>query len=83
MLLLASIYFIAKNDASTKFQKLKKRILAVTTIANITLLVFWISLLASGIVKIKGKLNNLPFAQIMLNTKIWFQLFAASGFYWP
>ena len=80
MLLLASIYFIAKKDDSTKFQKLKKRILAVTTIANITLLVFWISLLASGIVKIKGKLNNLPFAQIMLNTKIWFQLFAASGF---
>ncbi|OPZ16864.1 MAG: Cytochrome C and Quinol oxidase polypeptide I [Bacteroidetes bacterium ADurb.BinA245] len=80
MLLLASIYFIAKKDDSTKFQKLKKRILAVTTIANITLLLFWISLLASGIVKIKGKLNNLPFAQIMLNTKIWFQLFAASGF---
>ena len=80
MLLLASIYLIAKTEIPLQFQKHKKKILAVSIIANISLLLFWISLIASGLVKISGNLKNLPFAQIMLNTKIWFQIFAASGF---
>lgn len=80
MILLASVYFIIKAEAPEKFQQYQKRIKRESIIANLALILFWTSLLASGIIKISGKLNRLPFSQIMLNTKVWFQLFAVSGF---
>jgi len=78
-LLLSFVFYISKQQAALQFEKNKKLISAGAVITNFSLLVFWISLLGSGFVKISGKLTNLPFAQIMQNSAGWFKLFAISG----
>ena len=48
-------------------------------ITNISLLIFWISLLGSGIVKISSKLNNEAFYLMMNKSQPWFKVFTYSG----
>ena len=79
MLLLASVFYIIKKERPGAFEKRKSWIGKGIFITNITLLVFWISLLASGLVKISGKLNNESFYLIMQKCQLYFKVFAYSG----
>lgn len=79
MLLLASVYFIIQKERPGLSDKMKKVSGYGILITNISLLVFWISLLGSGLVKISGKLNNEVFYTIMKKSQPWFNLFAYSG----
>jgi nitric oxide reductase subunit B len=47
---------------------------------NVSLLVFWISLIGSGIAKAASVSENRSFAEIMIKLKPWFHLFSFSGF---
>lgn len=79
LLLFASVFYIIKNESPEMPEKQKKIIGKGVIITNIALLVFWISLLGSGLVKISSKLNNEAFATLMQKSKPWFQVFAYSG----
>jgi nitric oxide reductase subunit B len=48
---------------------------------NMSLLVFWISLIGSGIVKAAAVSENKFFAEIMQQLKPWFYVFSLSGFF--
>ncbi len=71
------IYFVEKRAAFTHITARNKRTLAVF---NISLLVFWISLVASGIIKAIGTAENKVFYEIMHTLQPWFRSFSASGF---
>ncbi len=47
---------------------------------NVSLLVFWISLIGSGIAKAASQSENKSFAEIMVKLKPWFHVFSFSGF---
>lgn len=79
LLLFASIFYIIKNERPEMLEKQKTFIGKGIIITNIALLVFWVSLLGSGLVKISSKLNNEAFATLMQKSKPWFQIFAYSG----
>lgn len=79
LLLFASVFYIIKNESPEMLEKQKKFIGKGIIITNIALLVFWISLLGSGLVKISSKLNNEAFATLMQKSKPWFQAFTYSG----
>lgn len=81
MLLFASVFYIAREQAPSQFEKYKKWISAGSAITNLALLIFWISLLGIGMVKIIGKLNSQPFASIMQKSEAWFTIFAYSGIF--
>lgn len=79
MILFASLYFMAeqKNHALTK--QYSKLTVTGFWVSNIGLLVFWISLIGSGIAKAMEKENGSTFQQIMINLSPWFHAFAFSG----
>jgi len=79
LLLFVSVFYIIRNESPQILEKQKRFIGKGIIITNIALLVFWISLLGSGLVKISSKLNNEFFATLMLKSKPWFQVFAYSG----
>lgn len=79
MILMASITFILKKENAFAFQQNKKWISRGINITNISLLVFWSSLLASGVTKIKGIQNNETFYSIMEKCHPFFQMFTYSG----
>lgn len=79
MLLFASIFYVMQNENPLLLEKRKKRVGWNILIINLSLLVFWISLLGSGVAKIAGKANNLSFYEIMQVCQPWFRLFAYSG----
>lgn len=79
LLLFASIFYIIQKENKSVFEKNKPLINRGILITNISLLLFWSSLLGSGLVKISGKLNNESFATIMQKCQPWFKLFAYSG----
>jgi len=79
MLLFASVFYIIQKENRAKFEKKKQQVSWGILIINISLLLFWISLLGSGLLKISGKLNNEVFASIMQKSQPWFKLFAYSG----
>jgi len=79
MLLFGSIFFIAQQENPTATEKRKKLTGRGILITNAALLIFWISLLASGIVKIISKLNNETFYSIMKKLEPWFKTFTYSG----
>jgi nitric oxide reductase subunit B len=79
MLLFASVFFIAQNENKLTFVSVKRLISSGIIITNGAMLLFWISLLGSGLVKISGKLNNEMFVSIMQKSQPWFRLFAYSG----
>lgn len=79
MLLFGSIFFIAQHENPIATEKRKKMTGKGILIVNAALLIFWISLLASGIVKIISKLNNETFYSIMKKLEPWFKTFTYSG----
>jgi len=79
MLLFASVFYIIQKENNPVFEKSKPQISWGILITNISLLLFWGSLLGSGLLKISAKLNNEVFASIMQKSQPWFKLFAYSG----
>lgn len=79
MLLFASVFYIIQKENKTSIERSKPTISWGILITNASLLLFWISLLGSGLLKISGKLNNEVFASIMQKSQPWFRLFAYSG----
>ncbi|MCC7402570.1 MAG: cbb3-type cytochrome c oxidase subunit I [Chitinophagaceae bacterium] len=81
MLLMASVFFILKKENTATFQQNRKWISSGIYISNSALLFFWISLLASGIVKISGTQHNDTFFNIMLKSQPYFRIFTYSGIF--
>lgn len=79
MLLFASVFYIIQNENKPVFERSKPTIGWGILITNVSLLLFWSSLLGSGLLKISAKLNNEVFASIMQKSQPWFKLFAYSG----
>jgi nitric oxide reductase subunit B len=79
MLLLASVFFIIKKEKPEAFEKRKAWVGRGIVITNIALLVFWASMLGSGLVKISSKLNNETFYAMMQKCQPYFKVFAYSG----
>lgn len=79
LLLLSSVFFILQEERPLWIDRNKKTVSAGIWVTNISMLLFWISLLGSGLVKISAKLDNQPFIAIMERCAPWFKLFAWSG----
>ena len=79
MLLFASIFYIIKNEKAEVPEKRKTWIRKGIIITNIALVIFWASLLGSGLVKISGRLNNEAFYIIIQKCQPYFKVFAYSG----
>jgi nitric oxide reductase subunit B len=79
MLLFASVFFILKKQYPVSFVKNKKIAAIGIAITNIALIIFWSSLVGSGLVKIAGKLESASFYTIMQKSKIYFTVFSYSG----
>lgn len=79
MLLLASVFYIIKKERPGAFEKRKRWVGRGIVITNIALLIFWASMLGSGLVKISGKLNQETFNTIMLKCEPYFKVFTYSG----
>jgi nitric oxide reductase subunit B len=79
MILLASLYFIGEQEIPQGFILKRNKIRTGFWITNISLLVFWISLIGSGIVKALETENETPFATIMLKLSPWFQGLTVAG----
>jgi nitric oxide reductase subunit B len=79
MLLLASVFYIIKKERPEAFEKRKRWVGRGTVITNIALLIFWASMLGSGLVKISGKLNQETFNTIMQKCEPYFKIFTYSG----
>lgn len=81
MLLMASVFYLLKNENNFAFQKTKKWVSRGVYITNFSLLVFWSSILASGIVKIIGTRHNETFFYISQKSLPYFKAFAYSGIF--
>jgi nitric oxide reductase subunit B len=79
MLLFASVFYILSQTKAAAVERNKKWITVGSAITNIALIVFWSSLVGSGLVKISGKLNNDHFSTIMKHSEGLFKAFAFSG----
>lgn len=79
MLLFASVFFIVSRTSAYGLWKVKKQAAAGIFISNIALVIFWVSLIGSGVVKIIHKQDNKPFAVMLRNCEPWFRAFAYSG----
>lgn len=79
MLLLASVIYIIQKEKPGAFEKRKLWVGRGIVITNLALLIFWASMLGSGLVKISGKLNNEAFITIMQKCEPFFKVFAYSG----
>ncbi|HEX6914275.1 MAG TPA: cbb3-type cytochrome c oxidase subunit I [Chitinophagaceae bacterium] len=71
------IYFQERRSALPHMSKTFRRSL---TVFNVSLLVFWISLVGMGIVKAAAVQQHTVFAEIMHKLQPWFRVFSASGF---
>lgn len=76
MLLFAAIFYILQKRATSVNTKWVKGGIWIT---NISLLIFWLALTGSGLVKISAKIRNTSFAQMMKACEPFFKLFTASG----
>jgi nitric oxide reductase subunit B len=79
MLLFASVFFII-SEQKNKLLEAKKRIFNIglyTT--NISLLVFWVSLIGMGLVKISSRFKADTFADMMEKSLPYFRVFTYSG----
>lgn len=81
MLLLGAVFYILNQEKSLLtglYKNLAGRGIAIT---NIALIVFWTSLIGSGLARISGQLNNQSFAQILQRCQPFFKLFTLSGIF--
>lgn len=79
LLLFASVFYMLQHERPRAFESKRQTIHYGLLITNGALLVFWISLLGSGIVKIASRMQNEYFHQLMQKSQTWFKLFAYSG----
>lgn len=79
MIFLAAAFFILERYYPVLFLKRAKMLAKGITITNISLIIFWTSLLGSGVTRIIGKMEGQPFALIMKRSEPLFKLFALSG----
>lgn len=79
--LLLAIAFDILKDSCVPLTKSIKWINRGYYTANISLLIFWISLIAAGVLKAKWQMNNtkIPFSTMMLQLRPYFILFFLSG----
>ncbi len=79
ILLAAGFYilFLEKRLPAPNITASKKRLL---NFFNLSLLVFWISLIGSGIAKAALVSEHKPFAEVMIQLRPWFHVFSLSGF---
>ncbi|SVD50654.1 uncharacterized protein METZ01_LOCUS403508, partial [marine metagenome] len=81
MILLATIfYMLSENKKNIYMESELKMIKTGFWIANISLFIFWISLIASGIIKSFYMTQNIVFQQIMNSLHPYFWVLALSGF---
>lgn len=79
MLLLGSIFFILDEMNEALMEKFKKYFGFSILLLNISLVIFWLSLIASGVAKSIGMQQNNLFAVIMNDLQPYFKIFTASG----
>ena len=79
MLLLASVFYIAKIGDRTPHNNREKWAGALLLIFNIALVLFWISLLGAGFQKISDRINKVLFAEMMSRSAPYFKLFTYTG----
>lgn len=79
MLLFASVFYIISKHKGSQLLKNRKWITNGASLTNLSLIIFWVSLIGSGLVKIAGRANNDSFYQIMNNSAPLFKIFAYSG----
>jgi nitric oxide reductase subunit B len=79
MILLASLFYIGEQEFNFTITKHLLKIKIGFWIANISLLFFWLSMIASGVVKILETEHGSIFQQVMLKLSPWFHVFAFSG----
>ena len=79
--LLLAIAFDILHDTCRSFEPYKKLFNRGYWLANLSLLVFWISLIGAGLVKAKWQLSStqVPFSSMMLQVRPFFILFFISG----
>src|SRR6476620_4306967 len=79
MLLFASVFYILQQQKPGALQHKSSIIGKGIMITNFSLILFWTSLIGSGLVKISARLDNKAFAQMMKNCEPFFKIFAISG----
>lgn len=79
--LLLAVAFDILNDTCRSFEPYKKLFNRGYWLANISLFVFWISLIGAGVVKAKWQLSTsqIPFSSMMLQLRPFFIVFFISG----
>jgi nitric oxide reductase subunit B len=81
MILFASVFYIIKQERAMAFYSYKKLTSAGIYITNAALLVFWISLIGMGLVKVSSNLHHEAFATMMKQCEPYFKVFSASGIF--
>ncbi len=79
MLLLGSVFFILDEMNETMMERFKKYFGFAIVLLNISLLIFWASLIGSGIAKSMDMQEKNFFAVIMDHLKPYFTVFTGSG----
>ncbi len=81
MILLATIFYMLSENKKNTYRKSELKMIETGFwIANISLFIFWISLIASGIIKSFYMTQNIVFQQIMISLHPYFWVLALSGF---
>jgi nitric oxide reductase subunit B len=79
MIFMAAAFYVLERYYPVLFMKRSKLLAKGIAITNFSLIIFWTSLLGSGVTRIIGKMDDLPFAVIMKRSESFFKLFAVSG----
>ena len=80
MILFAAIFYMISENRKEEFNKAQlKLIYRGLWITNISLVIFWVSLIFSGVLKSYYTFQNLSFQQIISNLHSYFEVFAISG----
>jgi nitric oxide reductase subunit B len=79
MLLLASVFYILNEQYHQQITNQIKQIKVGIYISNISLLVFWVTLIGMGLVKISSRLKNEDFTEMMTKSMPYLKVFAYSG----
>ena len=78
-LILGCLLFIANDIVPGKLVQHKKQFGGAIVLLNVSLLVFWVSLIGSGIMKSMAVQQNLNFAATMVQLQPWFVAFVSAG----
>jgi len=80
MILLAAIFYMVSENRKEEFNKTQLTLIyRGFWLTNISLVVFWISLIVSGILKSYYTFQGLSFQQTMFKLHFYFEVFAISG----